>query len=212
MVRLLSIGIGVSSTALVLLPVMILLRVTMFRQYPGKKSALVFLYAVYLSGVFTAVGIPSVNNLTVHAEFNWIPVVDIVNSPAEYVKNTVLNVILFIPLGFFLPAIWDRYRSLKRTSLIGLGLSFVIESLQIFTFRLTDIDDLITNTIGTILGYYLFKYLSGRIQWNVSDSRGKYEPFAVCGIVFLVMFLIQPFLSGWMWEYVLSSPIWERVR
>ena len=212
MVRLLSIGIGVSSTALVLLPVMILLRVTMFRRYPGKKSVLVFLYAVYLSGVFTAVGIPSVNNLTVHAEFNWIPVMDIVNSPAEYVKNTVLNVILFIPLGFFLPAIWGRYRSLKRTSLIGLGLSFVIEGLQIFTFRLTDIDDLITNTIGTILGYCLFKFLSGRIRWNISDFHEKYEPFAVCGIVFLAMFLIQPFLSGRMWEYVLSSPIWERVR
>ena len=154
MVRLLSIGISVVSTTIVLLPVMVLLHYTIFRRNSLKKTVLIFIYAVYLSAVFTVVGIPTINALMVHAEFNWIPVIDIINSPAEYIKNTVLNIILFVPFGFLLPIIWKRYRTFRKTFWAGLGLSFLIEGLQIFTYRLTDIDDLITNSVGTMIGFF----------------------------------------------------------
>lgn len=84
MVRLLSIGIGVVSTMVVLLPTMIILHNTVFRCHNLKKTIFVFIFAAYLSAVFTVVGIPTVNTLTVNVEFNWIPVIDIINSPAEY--------------------------------------------------------------------------------------------------------------------------------
>ena len=212
MVRLLSIGIGAVSTMIVLLPIMLILRYTIFKQYSFKKVSLVFVYAVYLSAVFTAVGIPTINGLIINIEFNWVPFVDIVNSPVEYIKNTVLNILLFVPLGFLLPTVWNEYRSSKKTLITGLGISLIIEILQIFTFRLTDVDDLITNTVGTILGYYLYSRFSERMHLKLPESNKKYEPFIVFIIILLIMFSIQPLISGVMWEYVLSSQIWESIR
>lgn len=212
MVRLLSIGIGIVSTMVILLPVMIILRYTVFRQHSLKKTILVLIYASYLSATFTAVGIPNLNTLAVNAEFNLIPIIDIINSPAEYIKNTVLNIILFVPLGFILPVIWNKYRTLKNTFFAGMGLSILIEFLQIFSYRLTDIDDLLTNVAGTIMGYFLSRVLAEKFWLQLSDSDEKYEPIIICAVVFLIMFVVQPFISGGIWEYVLSSPIWERIR
>lgn len=206
MVRLLTIGIGAISTILVLLPVMLILRYTVFRKHSTKKTLLVFLYAMYLSAVFTVVGIPAINQLMVHMECNLIPFLYSFNI------SSVLNVILFVPLGFLLPMIWSSYRSFKKTLLSGLGLSLVIEILQIFTFRLTDVDDLITNTLGTILGYWLCSKLSEELRLQLPASDEKYESLFVCLVVFLLLFTVQPFLSGAMWEYILASPLWEAIR
>ena len=216
MVRLLSICIDTVSAAVVLLPVMALLYCTLLRQYRLKKLILVFIFAAYLSAVFTAVGIPAINTLTFNAEFNWIPVIDIINSPLEYVKNTVLNILLFVPLGLLLPVLWEEYASIKKVLLMGLGLSLMIELLQIFTFRLTDIDDLLTNTAGAFLGYILLnlytKKFPQKSSTQLQTSGKKYEPFMICCIVLLLMFTVQPFISGALWERILSGPLWERIR
>lgn len=212
MVRLLSIGIGVVSTMVVFLPVLIILRCTVFRQHNLKKTIFIFTYAAYLSAVFTVVGIPTINTLTVNAEFNWIPLIDIVNGPAEYIKNTVLNIILFVPFGFLLFAVWSKYRPLKITFFTGLGLSLIIEILQIFSYRFTDVDDLLTNTAGTMMGYCLSRMYAENLRIKFPDSDEKYEPVAICMVVFLIMFFVQPLISDKMWEYVLSTPLWEKVR
>lgn len=216
MVRLLSICIDTVSATVVLLPVMVILRCIFFRHHGWKKVIFVYIFAVYLSAVFTIVGIPDINTLTFNAEFNWIPIIDIINSPLEYVMNSVLNILLFVPLGFLLPAIWEEYDSLKNVFLVGLGLSFMIEILQMFTFRLTDIDDLLTNTVGTILGYCLLKLFYKKFPKispkQLQASSKKYESFLVCGTVFILMFTIQPLISGALWEHVLSSSLWEKIR
>ena len=211
-VRLLSIGIGVVSTTVVLLPIMIILHYIVFRRHDLKKSILVFIYAAYLSAVFTVVGIPTVNALVVNPEFNWIPIIDIISSPADYIKNTVLNIILFVPLGFLLPAIWSKYRPFKKTLFTGLGLSFIIEILQIFSYRLTDVDDLLTNTAGTIIGYYLSRTFAEKLRLKFPDSNEMHEPISLCIVVLLIMFIVQPLISGKIWEYVLSGPLWEKIR
>lgn len=205
MARLLFIGIDTVSAIIVLLPIMFILRYTVFRQYSFKKIALVFVYAVYLSAVFSAVGIPTVNGLIVDIGFNFIPLIDIINSPLSYLKNTILNILLFVPLGFLLPTVWNEYRSAKRILFTGLGISLIIEILQIFTFRLTDVDDLITNTVGTIVGYCLYSGFSERLHLKLPDSDKKYEPLVVFLIILLIMFSIQPIIYGVIWEYAFSG-------
>ena len=191
---------------------MLILRYTVFKQYSFKKVTLVFVYAVYLSAVFSAVGIPTINGLIVDIGLNFIPLIDIINSPISYLKNTILNILLFVPLGFLLPTIWNEYRSAKKTLIAGFGISLIIEIIQIFTFRLTDVDDLITNTVGTILGYYLYSRFSERLHLKLPELNKKYEPFIVFIIILLIMFSIQPLIYGVMWEYILSSQMWESIR
>ena len=205
MSRLLSIGIDTVSAIIVLLPIMLILRYAIFKQYSFKEVALIFVYAVYLSAVFSAVGIPTINGLIVDIDFNFVPLIDIVNSPVSYLKNTILNIILFVPLGFLLPTVWSEYRSGKKILFTGLGISLIIEILQIFTFRLTDVDDLITNTVGTIFGYWLYSRFSEKLHLILPEFNKKYEPFIVFIIILFIMFSIQPVIYGAMWEYILSN-------
>ncbi len=81
-----------------------------------------------------------------------VPFADMIQGPVD----TALNVVLFVPLGFFLPWLWRTFDGLKQTALMGFLLSLGIELLQVFGLGITDINDLITNTLGTILGYGLF--------------------------------------------------------
>jgi glycopeptide antibiotics resistance protein len=71
----------------------------------------------------------------------------------------IYNVLMTIPLGFLLPMIWPQFRSLKKVALAGLLLSLSIEFAQLFTIRTSTVDDLITNTLGAAIGYFIYKIL-----------------------------------------------------
>lgn len=67
------------------------------------------------------------------------------------------NILLFSPIGFMLPLLWrSKYHSLFKTAVTGFGLSLLIECSQLFLLRATDVNDLIMNTIGAILGYLIY--------------------------------------------------------
>lgn len=216
MVRLLSVAIECLSSVIFMIPAMIILQYVLLKQYNFKKFMMVLIFAFYLMAVFSVVGIPTVSTARVDFSFNLIPLIDIVNSPVEYIKNTILNIILFMPMGFLLPVIWKEYRSAKETIIIGLTVSIIIEMLQIFTFRLTDIDDLITNTLGTFLGYYIGKTFSFKMPLKISadtkDISGKYEPVMILTITFLIGFFLKPLVSNKIWDVVLSGPLWENIK
>ncbi|MDK2808610.1 MAG: hypothetical protein PWP24_1347 [Clostridiales bacterium] len=88
------------------------------------------------------------------------------NGMKEYFYlNVVMNVIAFMPFGFILPAISPRNRKLINIGLIGFELTFLIELIQlILKVGCFDVDDMLLNTIGAILGYLFFKfcYLLGK--------------------------------------------------
>lgn len=216
MVRLLSVAIECLSSVIFIIPAMIILQYALLKQYNLKKFMMVLIFAFYSMAVFSVVGIPTAYTARVDFSFNLIPLIDIVNSPVEYIKNTILNIILFMPMGFLLPVIWKEYYSAKETIVIGLAVSIIIEMLQIFTFRLTDIDDLITNTLGTFLGYYIGKTFSFKLPLKISadakDISWKYEPVMVLTITFLIGFFLKPLVSNKIWDVVLSGPLWENIK
>lgn len=74
-----------------------------------------------------------------------------------FLINFLGNIIMFMPIGFFLPLLWDL--SNKKVIVIGFCFSLFIECCQLFLTRGTDIDDLILNTIGTILGLLLYRII-----------------------------------------------------
>ncbi|MBD5507816.1 MAG: VanZ family protein [Lachnospiraceae bacterium] len=144
-----------------------------------------------------------------------MPLIDIVNSPLAYTKNTILNIILFVPLGFLVPVIWKNYRSLKTMFFMGFALSVSIELLQIFTFRLTDIDDLITNTAGAVIGYYIAKRCSFKLPLQFSNHKEdlmRYEPVIILVVMILIAAFLKPIVSNGMWDIVLSSSWWEKIK
>ena len=76
----------------------------------------------------------------------------------SYVVNVYGNILAFVPFGFFLPV---AFRSVDRgilPVLNGLIFSFVVELIQLISkVGIFDVDDLILNTAGVILGYLIFR-------------------------------------------------------
>lgn len=70
--------------------------------------------------------------------------------------NVVGNVLIFVPFGFFMPMA-SRNRSFFSTVFYSFGLSLCVEFFQLVTkVGCFDVDDLLLNTIGGILGYLIF--------------------------------------------------------
>lgn len=67
--------------------------------------------------------------------------------------NIVANIFIFSPIGFFVPLLWDNWQSFRKILVLGIATTFFIEFFQLFIGRSTDIDDIILNTIGVIIGY-----------------------------------------------------------
>ena len=71
--------------------------------------------------------------------------------------NLAGNVVLFIPIGYFLPRLWGKMRNFLRFSFTCVLSICLVELLQLLTLLGSlDIDDLILNLCGMILGYLIF--------------------------------------------------------
>lgn len=74
------------------------------------------------------------------------------------VINLAGNVIMFVPLGFFIPAVFGRMRKFGKTLLFAAVSVTVVEIIQLFTLLGScDVDDLILNMLGVAAGFIIFK-------------------------------------------------------
>lgn len=82
---------------------------------------------------------------------------------------------MFLPIGFFAALLSDKPRWWKGP-LEAFGLSLFIEFFQLFVSRGTDVDDLILNTLGGLLGHWVFLLLQwsypGFVQKCARQKRG----------------------------------------
>ena len=65
------------------------------------------------------------------------------------------NVLLFMPLGAGLPLVWKK-GNFWRTALAGFSCTFFIELVQPFLSREGTLNDVVCNTLGTVLGFLLY--------------------------------------------------------
>ena len=158
MVRVYLALVDIVPAAVVLVPLHLVFYFSIYRR-KLRRSVLSCLFCLYLSAVFALVGIPNVTYIRPELNLNLIPFRGIL----EDGKNSILNVALFIPLGMFLPVLWSRFRRTGAAALYGLGFSLGIELLQMLTFRATDMNDLITNVLGTLVGFLLTKPIAAKL-------------------------------------------------
>ena len=70
--------------------------------------------------------------------------------------NLFGNVVIFVPFGFFMPMA-SKYRSFFSTLFYSFGLSLCVETFQLLTkVGSFDVDDLLLNTLGGVVGYIIF--------------------------------------------------------
>ena len=156
----------------------------------------IFLYYVYLvletTGIGTIWEIGLYPGMKLQEEINLIPFRDGIS------LSMILNVVMFMPLGFLLPLLWKEYQSLVRTAIIGFCFSCGIEFCQLFNRRVSEVDDLLMNTLGAILGWLIWIVFS-RIT-HLKYGRRNQGFGGKEGAVYLALSLVgQFFLYNWRW-------------
>ena len=129
---------------LVYVCVMVVMRVTFFpfEKIKGKIQPLLFSFDKILP-----------------FRINFVPFVNLFDYPEKRSAwlNVIGNTAMFIPIGIIWPAVFKKLDSHKKALLSGIGFSAFVETLQLpFFDRVTDIDDLILNSAGFVIGYLIY--------------------------------------------------------
>lgn len=120
----------------------------------------VYIFLLYLYLALSKAGIGSIWDIGRYNEVIRLNEINLIPFSSAGALTYILNIIMFMPLGFLLPLIWKEFRTITSVSIAGLGFSLAIEFCQLFNYRATDIDDLMMNTLGAVLGYFIWAYVS----------------------------------------------------
>lgn len=175
----------------------IIYQLILMRRYlkKGKQSPVIYfiwvnIFLLYLYMIFEVTGIGTLGELIINgakymSRSNFIPLDSVGIS-------FFLNIIMFMPFGFLVPFIWKEYRKIGKTAAAGAMFSIIIEVSQLFNYRVTDIDDLITNTFGTIIGYFVWKTFVQVFGLHLkTENKSKWEPiiYVVLAVTGMFIFL-----------------------
>lgn len=89
--------------------------------------------------------------------FNLVPIIHMFDSYDGWLINIIGNVTMFIPVGIVWPVCFKQLDTIGKTTLAGFGFTLLIEITQLpFYERCSDIDDLIMNTTGALIGAVIY--------------------------------------------------------
>ena len=160
-----------------------------YKKIPQTKTRfiLLFIFALYVFAVFYFTGVGTIFDLQRYGiridadKVNYLPF-----SRDIDVVGYFLNILLFVPFGILVPLIWTNAKGIRYILISGFSFSLLIEISQSFNNRQTDVDDLILNTLGALIGYLLFRVLLNKIKRTANPvSNFKFELV----VYFLSMFL-----------------------
>lgn len=120
---------------------------------------------------------------------NLIPFSELFLNEKIDIGETILNAVIFLPLGTYAEILFERWVFRKKLFLFIL-FSLIIEGLQ-FTLAIGafDITDLITNTLGGVVGLMIFKAI--KTAFNNSVKAQKFiNIIAATGTVLMILFLL----------------------
>lgn len=118
---------------------------------------------------------------------NFIPFyffVDIYHEGLQYyvIRSIGGNLILLMPVGLLFPLLFNK-SNVKRILLTGFFISLFIELIQLSfsvyigtIYRSFDVDDLILNTLGTLIGYwffYILRTLFGKLNCRIKKNSSS---------------------------------------
>ena len=128
-------------------------RISVFHRF------LIVLFGIYLTILFSLTVVPVWNwkFSFIGQNINLLPL-QVLTTMAGNPLNLYGNILMFIPFGFLF-VLLTKHIKFYVVTLSGALLSLLIEILQLFSFRATDIDDVILNTLGTFIGFLLGSFL-----------------------------------------------------
>lgn len=139
-----------------------------------KNKIILFVFCVYILCIILLTILPPRHFQPDNFRIDWSSIKSIINSSVNLIpfatisrylriiswnvaiNNLIGNVLLFLPFGILLPSIWEKMRKWSIIAITTLLISVTIEVMQLFLGRRTDIDDVILNVSGAMLGYIMY--------------------------------------------------------
>ena len=105
---------------------------------------------------------------------NLMPIVHMFDVYDGWKMNLIGNITMFIPVGIFFPLCFRKLDNIGKTTLSGTLFSLCIEIIQLpFYDRCTDVDDIILNTIGMLIGAVVFFGIRGIVRVVKKNKQRK---------------------------------------
>ena len=158
---------------------------------------LIGVFLLYLFCLFRVTGMGTVWDIGHYDRiFHWENM-NLMPLQSQGMRTYVLNVLLFLPLGFLLPLLSQSYHRLSLTAASGFLCSLAIECSQLLNLRCGDVDDLLMNTLGAVFGYglwFLFSRLFRREYFPSAVISPKEPKIYMLLSFFGMFFLFNPWL------------------
>ena len=152
------------------------------------KELFMLIFAIYILCLFQVV---TFQDDASWATNNFIPFKEIMRyniTSRLFIKNVLGNMILFLPFGFF-TSFYLKAEKMDLPVVLTLIASISIEIVQMIIGRVFDVDDIILNLIGGILGFSIYSII--RVISERLPSFCKSEWFLnVLSIIILVSLVL----------------------
>lgn len=119
------------------------------------KDLMFYFFVIYILCLFYVVTFQDVSWST----SNFIPFKEILRyniGSSMFYKNVLGNMVMFVPFGFFV-SYFLKLEKMYSITLITILTSVTIEITQLLIGRVFDVDDLLLNLIGGIVGFLLYE-------------------------------------------------------
>lgn len=146
-------------TLVIVLSIVIILRVSYFMKSDKKmvlhEEIFSLLFFAYILALFQLV---VEQDVYFGSGFNLRPFEEIFRyeiGSYNFYRQVIGNILLFVPFGYFATS-YTRIKGVGGITIITLLCSSIIETVQYFIGRCFDIDDIILNVVGGIIGFLVF--------------------------------------------------------
>ncbi len=174
--------------------ILISLRITYLIQNKKKfilfEEFMNFSFIIYILIIFQVVTYQDVST----SGANYMPFKEIFRyslGSQLFFKNVIGNMIIFIPFGLF-TAYYLKLKKIINVLILSIVASFTIETIQLIIGRVFDIDDIILNVLGAVIGYFLYKFAI-RIQSKIPNLLKKYYISNIIIIVLIILLIMYMF-------------------
>lgn len=150
-----SVSIGIS----IFLTIYFLIYKKIMKGTKKLKASKILLWSIFLIYTVIVLGATFIHrtpvmyeNINLHIFSSYIKVWN--RFSLLELRNIIFNILMFLPFGFVLPLLFKKCEKFYITYFLGLCMTISIEVLQLISKRgIFEIDDIINNTLGCMIGY-----------------------------------------------------------
>ncbi|MDE7390579.1 MAG: VanZ family protein [Lachnospiraceae bacterium] len=96
------------------------------KKFLFRHTAWTYIFLLYIFMVIQTTGVGTIWDIGLYGDIIRFDEIHLIPFESGFGVENILNIIMFMPLGFLLPLIWERYRKVWKVVLAGAGFSLAI--------------------------------------------------------------------------------------